>query len=91
MKRKNNLLTLCIVIICVAFAALLIFSEALVARHECVDDHCVLCAISLSFKFVSFTSACALVSLACTIDVPRAELNGTKRFTLVSSKAKLTI
>ena len=91
MKRKNNLLTLFVVILCVAFAALLIFSEAFLARHECVDDHCALCAISVSIKLVFFASVSTLVSFRYAFDVPRAELNGAKHFSLVSSKAKLTI
>lgn len=91
MKRNHSLLMLCIMVLCVTFAVVLFFSEALIARHECIDDHCALCAIANSIKFVFFAIVCALVSVTCVFDMPRAEVNSVKCFTLVSSKAKLTI
>lgn len=91
MKKRNNLFALCLAILCVAFAVVLIFSEAILAHHECIDDHCTLCAISVSAKFVFLATVCALVSLTYVYDTPRAKLNGMKCLTLVSSKSKLTI
>ena len=89
--KRSNLLSLCVMIICIAFAVVLVLSEAFVARHECMDDHCALCAISVSFKFVFFASVCAFLSLTYAVDVPRVESNDAKCLTPVSSKAKLTI
>ena len=77
--------------LCVAIAVVLVFSEAFVAHHECVDDHCVLCAISLSVKFVLYAVVCAMVCIACTVCLPRVGKSGARCFSLVSSKAKLTI
>ena len=91
MQRKNNLLFTFIALLCVLFAFVLIFSEAFASEHDCMGEHCVVCALCAGVKFVFALTICALALAACIKIVPRSERGYTAHQTPVSIKAKLTI
>ena len=91
MQRKNKSFFTLIVLLCVLFAFVLVFSEAFASEHDCMGEHCVVCALCAGAKFVFALTICALTLVACIKIVPRSECGYTVRQTPVSIKAKLTI
>ena len=78
-------------LLCVLFAFVLIFSGAFAAEHDCMGEHCVICALCAGIKLIFALTVCAFVAVAFAFIVSRSECDDAVRFTLVSSKAKLTI
>ncbi len=91
MKKISNPLVLVAALLCVLLTVVLIFSEAFVAEHNCTDEHCVVCALAASIKFVFALAVCATIHVTYMHVLPRYECNGSAHQTPVSSKEKLTI
>ena len=91
MQRKNRNMSTYIVLLCVLFAFVLIFSEAIATEHDCTGEHCVVCALCSFVKFVFAIAVCSFAVVSYGDIIPRVHYESVVHKTPVSCKEKLTI